>query len=103
MDFVHGMGKWEEPAWACCLCREKAVGLRPTTRWGRKAPDPFSWYIARQTGHNLGSYQNFQESMVFDWNHAAHRIVSTADIGAVRRMVLALLWLPTIGWWVLLG
>ena len=21
---------------------EKAVGLRPTTRWGRKAPDPFS-------------------------------------------------------------
>ena len=23
-------------------CREKAVGLRPTTRWGPKAPDPFS-------------------------------------------------------------
>ena len=25
-----------------CPFREKAVGLRPITRWGRKAPDPFS-------------------------------------------------------------
>ena len=37
-------------------CREKAVGRRPTTRWGPKAPDPFSWHIPHQTRHNLGSY-----------------------------------------------
>ena len=36
-------------------CREKAAGLRPAPRWGRKAPDPFSWLIAHQTRRNLGS------------------------------------------------
>ena len=35
---------------------KEEVGLRPTTRWGRKAPDPMSWHIAHQTRHNLGSY-----------------------------------------------
>ena len=46
MDFVHGMGNGKEE-----------VGLRPTTRWGRKAPDPISWHIAHQTRHNLGNYR----------------------------------------------
>ena len=27
-------------------CREKAAGLRPTTHWGRKAPDPMSGLTA---------------------------------------------------------
>ena len=26
------------------------VGRRPTTRWGPKAPDPFSWLIATRHG-----------------------------------------------------
>ena len=45
MDFVHGRGNGKEE-----------VGLRPTTRWGRKAPDPMSGFIACSTRHNLGSY-----------------------------------------------
>ena len=47
-DFVHGIGKWEEPAWhharfaSVMPCREKAAGLhkRPAPRWGRKGPRP---------------------------------------------------------------
>ena len=46
MDFVHGRGNGKEE-----------VGLRPTTRWGRKAPDPMSGFTAYKTGHNLGSYE----------------------------------------------
>ena len=38
---------------------EKAAGLRPAPRWGRKAPDPISWHIAYKTQHNLGSYHFF--------------------------------------------
>ena len=60
--------------------REKAAGRRPATRWGTPlfllgrnghdgsanaspdplllAPDPMSWHIAYQTGHNLGSYDS---------------------------------------------
>ena len=45
MDFVHGRGNGKEE-----------VGRRPTTRWGPKAPDPMSWHITHQTGHNLGGW-----------------------------------------------
>ena len=46
MDFVHGRGNGKEE-----------VGLRPTTRWGRKAPDPMGGFTAYKTRHNLDSYK----------------------------------------------
>ena len=51
--YPHGLrpwdGEWEEPAWhharfaIVMPCREKAAGLRPAPRRGRKAPDPISF------------------------------------------------------------
>ena len=43
---------------------KKNVGLRPTTRWGRKAPDPISFGTARSTRHDLGSY--FYDTFLVD-------------------------------------
>ena len=69
MDFVHGMGNGKNRAARPLrgrAAREKAVGLRPATRWGRKAPDPMSGFTAYKTRHSLGSYkQRFKPSLLY--------------------------------------
>ena len=76
-DFVHGIGNGKNrhgitPASLRVIpCREKAAGLRPALRWGRKAPDPISWHIAHQTRHNLGSYDLGLVSVCHQLGHEA--------------------------------
>ena len=84
MDFVHGRGKWEEPAWDHARFarvipvgkKQQVSALQPAGAdllflLGRNgldgasvaspdplllAPGPFSWLTAYKTRHNLGSY-----------------------------------------------
>ena len=71
--YPHGLrpwdGKWEETGGDHARFaerdprREKAVGLHPTTRWGRKAPDPFS------LAHRMDdTAQPGQLPFVFTWS-----------------------------------